>query len=149
MYILNFCIGILCDMIFFVFLRYLAVCNKKNIFFTCSFLEIKKKLIGLKGIFLKKHPKKLKKTKKKQKSDFMLFFLYTIILLFFFCCVKPNRLTRLDRPSWVWPDWVTQPRQLRNKSKRKQEQNRSKVAKTLKLQWNQQKTDQNRKDKTK
>jgi len=106
MYILNFCIGILCDMIFFVFLRYLAVCNKKNIFFTCSFLEIKKKLIGLKGIFLKKHPKKLKKTKKKQKSDFMLFFLYTIILLFFFCCVKPNRLTRLDRPSWVWPGWV-------------------------------------------
>jgi len=87
MYILNFCIGILCDMIFFVFLRYLAVCNKKNIFFTCSFLEIKKKLIGLKGIFLKKHPKKLKKTKKKQKSDFMLFFLYTIILLFFFFAV--------------------------------------------------------------
>jgi hypothetical protein len=80
----------------------------------------------------------------------MLFFLYTIILLFFFFAV-------LNQTGW--PDWIdlvgfdpaglTQPRQLRNKSKRKQEQNRSKVAKTLKLQWNQQKTDQNRKDKTK
>jgi len=76
--------------------------QKKNIFFTCSFLE-EKKLRGLRGIFLKQILKNRKtKLKKSKKVILCCFFIrLSYYFSFFSYSVKPNGLTRLDRPSWV------------------------------------------------
>jgi hypothetical protein len=95
------------NMIFFVFLRHLVVCNIKKIFliFTCGFI-LKKKLR-----FKRNFPKRGKILKRKKK-DFSLFFYYYMYIFFFYLFVlgwvNPNGLTQLR---------LTQLSQPRNRSK--------------------------------